>query len=164
MIGGDVRSGALAALAALALAFAVGACGGSDDDDGGRGGSGSAPAGAVADDKRAVRDVMVEMGSRVSDGNYRGACELMATDSRAEIAAGAGDAGGGDPVRACATVLSESLGGGNVAEDLDPPIVKVAIDGDRAVVTARPSHDDGLQRARLRREEGEWRVETFYTN
>jgi hypothetical protein len=66
-------------------------------------------------------------------------------------------------MRLCGEALEASLGDG-VAEDLDPPITSVEIDGDRAVVTAQPSHDDRPQSAQLRREGGDWRLETFYAN
>lgn len=184
-----LASASLVGAIAIVLAVGAGACGGSedgedgaadrggareappdgtgaddDDADGGAGADGAA-AGRSADEREAVR-VMREMGARMEAGDYAGVCELMATAAMEQLVAGSGERGGGrggDSVQRCADMLAEMFGDG-VDENLDPPVTSVEVSGDRAVVTAKPSKDEPPQRARLRREGGEWRVVTFYTN
>ena len=151
-----------AGLAVAALAFGVAACGDSDDNGGSDGAAASG-----GSDEEAVTAVLDEMGARLADEDYAGACELMATEARKAFVATASQMGvdtEGSPEAVCGKVFAASAQQVTLQADLEPEITSVKIAGGQATVTATQSHDDKPAKAQLLREGGGWRVVTYYTN
>lgn len=154
---------------ALALALVPAACGGSDDDgpsSDGKGAGGPAPSGIgdTADERRAVV-VMEKMAGHMSRAEPAASCELMTDVAREEVAAGIarltrGD--GGKRTKTCADGLARILEVSG--EDYEPTFRWVRVTGDRAIIAADASHVDETHRALLEREDGDWRVDTWFTN
>lgn len=161
------RVGACLSLLAAALAIGVAsvACGGDGEAD-----RTPAPRGS---DEQQVRAAIERMGARIEAGDTAAACEQMTRTGQERFAAigerlariddsfAARGGGGGSCADALGAILS-----GDVTEDYTPPIASVRVDGDRAVVLAKSSHDERgeLQRATLRREDGRWKVARWYEN
>ena len=149
---------AVAGMAAVALAtFGLAACGGDDSSE------------SSEDQVLAVLDSMAD---RMADRDGAGACRYMTVAARRQMAAAGAQLAEADSMFAkryeadgtCGATF-EAIMGETFVEDTDPDIRSVEVNGDEAVVAARVSQDkNNLQRARLAKEDGEWRVQTWFVH
>jgi hypothetical protein len=162
----DIRCSMLGFAVGVLLTVGAIGCGDSESDQG------SASDARADSGEQEIRTTLQRMGKRMGAGDGAGACEYMTAAARQQMAAGIkrlaeidrGVAARGGGRGTCGAAFGAILGG-NFIEDVDPRILSVEIDGDRAVVTARVSHDDRtLQKARLAREGGAWKVVEWFVH
>ena len=162
MKASNVLAAARVATGLLLVAWAVG-CGDSDD------GAGGASTAALSGDEQEIRATLSDMGERMAASDGAGVCEYLTSSASRHIVAATrrlAEEPGGFASKAdaasCATVY-DSILSGKVIEDFDPRILSVRINGERAVVAARSSHDkQQRQYAQLARENGQWRVALWF--
>lgn len=153
---------ATCAVGALAGTFAVAGCGGDEDAaDTGRGagaGSGSAVAdAAVGDDRQQIRRAFEQLRQAVLiDPDPRQACSLMSKAAKREFAQNGG--------AGCEAGLAAYLDTGETAEDPNPRLMRIEVDGERATVIARAKTSKGPQRAALVKEGDKWKFEHWLTD
>ncbi len=124
--------------------------------------------------QREIRTTISRMGDRMAAADGPGACRYMTTSARREMAAGikrlaqidSSYATRGGDKGTCGAAFGAVLAG-NFTEDVTPAIRSIRIDGRRAFVLGRVSHDkdnNGIQRAELSEEGGEWRVVRWFVH
>lgn len=162
----------------LTLVLGAGACGDSDDSDNGADGASAAQGqsaggddaaagsagsdGGDADDGATAGDATPESEARSAYEEYidafyakdaQGACDRLSEKSQRQW--GAGDSGGCE--KALETFLDPIQ---DLADSPRPHVVKLRVDGERAVITAvTGKNDDSKATVPLVKEGGEWKVD-----
>lgn len=159
-------------LLAIAVAFAALGAGCGSDDGGGGGGDDAAPAaqtpGTATDagassssggaEEQEIRALFANMRQAIAATDGARACALMARLSQQTFVRIAQNG-----QKTCAQGFEEAFADGT-AEDLDPKLVRVEIQGPRATVYARAKTSKQLQQAPFVKEGGSWKVESWLTD